>query len=436
MPECGGETRKWPGLTPVSQDKVAEMIEPIEIDSFMAVTFGVVVYFLGDKLTARFAILREYSIPEPVSGGLLAALLTLLVVTLTGREVIYDLTVRDALLVYFFTTIGLNARFSDLVKGGPLLAVMLVLTIGYMFVQNGIGILGAVLFGLPPQAGLMMGTTSLVGGHGTAIAWGPVVEQDYLVAGAAELGIAAATVGLVLASILGGPIANYLIARDKLGPEPDASADEQEARTREIEADDRAAAGAGGPTNPGLMRAILWIHLSISIGYSAHTAIQEAGMNLPLFVPCLLSGILLANIVPRVLPRMSLPTGTASLKLVQDFSLAVFLSMSLMSMQLWTLAGSAAVLAVTMALQVVAAVAFIVFVVYRMLGRNYFAGVMSAGFAGFALGATPTAIANMTAVTQKYGPSPLAFIVLPLVSAFFVDIANAFIIQTFLAGLP
>ncbi len=409
------------------------MTGPIEVNGFIAMTLGIVVYFLGARLSDRFPLLRDYSIPEPVSGGLLAAVATLGVVAVTGREVIYDLGARDALLVYFFTTIGLNAKLSDLVKGGPLLGIMLALTIGYMFIQNGIGVLGASLFGLPSQAGIMMGTTSLIGGHGTAIAWGPVVEQDFAVAGAAELGIASATVGLILASLLGGPIANYLIARDKLEPSPEELA----AAATDDPADATApAAEVAGPTNPGLMRSILWIHVAIVIGYSFDESLEAAGANLPLFVPCLLAGIVLANLVPKVLPKMATPTGTASLQLVQDFSLAVFLSMSLMSMQLWTLAGSAGVLAVTMLLQAVAAAIFIVFVVYKAMGRNYFAGVISAGFAGFALGATPTAIANMTAVTQKYGPSPLAFIVLPLVSAFFVDIANAFIIQTFLTNLP
>ena len=411
------------------------MTEAIEVHSFIAVTLGIVVYILGAQLTEWFPFLRKYSIPEPVSGGLLAALVTLGVVSFTGREVVYDLTSRDSLLIYFFTTIGLNAKLSDLIKGGPLFGIMLVLTIAYMFVQNGIGFLGASLFGLPSQAGVMMGTTSLIGGHGTAIAWGPVVEQQYVVAGAAELGIAAATIGLIMASLLGGPIASYLIARDQLAP----SADE---RAAAIAVDKNGAQAeepsdpTGGPTNPGLMRAILWTHVAIVIGFIADESLELAGANLPLFVPCLISGIVIANLMPRVFPRIKTPTGSASLQLVQDFSLAVFLSMSLMSMQLWTLAGSAGVLAVTMTLQAVAAAFFIIFVVYRVMGRNYFAGVMSAGFAGFALGATPTAIANMTAVTQKYGPSPLAFIVLPLVSAFFVDIANAFIIQMFVSNMP
>nr|WP_319385475.1 sodium/glutamate symporter [uncultured Roseibium sp.] len=404
----------------------AAVADPITIDSFAAFTLGIVVYFVGARLTKRFSILSAYSIPEPVSGGLAAAFCALLVVVATGRTIEYDLSVRDFLLVYFFTTVGLNARVSDLTRGGPVLAIMLGLTLVFMIVQNGVGALGALLFGLPSQAGVLLGTASLIGGHGTAIAWGPTIASQYGVTGAAELGIASATVGLILASVLGGPIAKYLISKNSLTATDEADAVE----THEAAATDETRA----PINHvEIMRCILWIHVAIVIGYSAHESLLTAGLKLPLFVPCLISGIVLSNVVPMVFRKSKSPAGTQSLDLINEFSLSVFLSMSLMSMELWTLAGSAGVLAVTMVLQAVAAAVFIVFIVFRVMGRNYFAAVLSAGFAGFALGATPTAIANMKAVTQRYGPSPLAFIVLPLISAFFVDLANAFIIQWFLS---
>jgi len=402
---------------------------PIMVSGFLALTIGIVVYFLGANLTRRFPILARHSIPEPVSGGLIAAVLALAVVLFTGREVSYDLAARDALLVYFFTTIGLNARLSDLRRGGRPLVIMLVLTIAFMVVQTIVGVFGASLFGLPPLAGVMMGTASLIGGHGTSIAWGPVMAAEYGIAGTAELGIASATVGLILASLVGGPIANYLIKSRDLKPAP---VDEPPATAAEPDpADDPEI------NHVNLMRTLLWLHVAIGLGMTLYGLFEATGIKLPLFVPCLLSGIFLTNTVPNLLPRIAWPTGTKSLALISEFSLSVFLSMSLMSMELWTLAGSAGVLAFTMLLQTVAAAAFIVLVVFRLMGRDYFAAVMSAGFAGFALGATPTAIANMTAVTQRFGPAPLAFIVLPLVSAFFVDIVNAALIKwsiTLLAG--
>ncbi|MCR9057961.1 MAG: sodium/glutamate symporter [Rhodobacteraceae bacterium] len=404
---------------------VTAAADPIVIDSFAAFTLGIIVYFLGAKLTKRFSILSSYSIPEPVSGGLAAAFCALVLVVATGRTIEYDLSVRDFLLVYFFTTVGLNARVSDLARGGPILAVMLALTLVFMLVQNGVGAAGALLFGMPSQSGVLLGTASLIGGHGTAIAWGPTIASQYGVAGAAELGIASATVGLILASILGGPIAKYLITKNSLTASDGEDADEP----HEAAATDETRSAIN---HVEIMRCILWIHVAIVIGYSAHESLLAAGLKLPLFVPCLISGIVLSNVVPLIFRKARAPAGTQSMDLINEFSLSVFLSMSLMSMELWTLAGSAGVLAVTMLLQAAAATVFIVLVVFRVMGRNYFAAVLSAGFAGFALGATPTAIANMKAVTQRYGPSPLAFIVLPLISAFFVDLANAFIIQWFL----
>ncbi|MFC3615134.1 sodium/glutamate symporter [Lutimaribacter marinistellae] len=407
-----------------------EILQPFQITAFEAFNLGILVYFLGARMTARYPILQRYSIPEPVSGGMVAALIALATVSLTGREIEYDLVARDFLLVYFFTTVGLNARLSDLVKGGPILAILLVLTIAYMLVQNLVGVAGATLFGLPPQSGVLLGTASLTGGHGTAIAWGPTIETEYGISGAAELGIAAATIGLILASLLGGPIAKFLIERKGLASDPlpeghigTAAAPEQ---------DDTAIAPSGEITQVTIMQSILWIHISIALGYIVFDILGANGIKLPLFVPCLLSAILLANLVPPLFSHRNLSPRGNTTNLISEFSLSVFLSMSLMSMELWALASSAALLAVTMLMQALVATLFITIVVFRAMGQDYFASVMSSGFTGFALGATPTAIANMTAVTQRYGPSPLAFIVLPLVSAFFVDIANAFIIKFFL----
>lgn len=399
--------------------------EIIKLHPFISFTIGIVVYFAGERLTRRFKVLDAYNIPEPVSGGLLAALIVLGLVMVFGIAIEFDLRARDFLLIYFFTTVGLNARISDLVRGGPVLGILLLLTVGYMFVQNGVGFLGATLWGLPQEAGVLMGTASLIGGHGTAIAWGPVVEQQHNVTGAAELGIASATIGLILASILGGPIARFLIERNKLEADSDGGHTAIGAETDVATAQDPI-------TNNGLLGSILAIHVAIVVGYTAYEALEEVGLNLPVFVPCLLAGILLSNTIPRLFPQINWPAGTPSMALVAEFSLSVFLAMSLMSMELWTLASSAGVLATTMALQSIFAVIFILLVVFPATGRNYFAAVISAGFAGFTLGATPTAIANMNAVTRHYGPSPLAFIVLPLISAFFVDIANAIIIQYFL----
>ena len=175
----------------------------------------------------------------------------------------------------------------------------------------------------------------------------------------------------------------------------------------------------------GLLRTILVLNVVILIGYALDDVVEETGVKLPLFVVCLLVGVVVTNTIPRMLPRIEWPTRTRALALVSDLSLNVFLAMSLMSMQLWALGGLGLALVVVLAAQTIAAVAYILFVVFPVMGRNYEAAVISSGFTGISLGATPTAIANMTAVTKLHGACARAFIILPLVSAFFIDIANA-----------
>jgi ESS family glutamate:Na+ symporter len=299
-----------------------------------------------------------------------------------------------------------------------------VLTVVFIFVQNTVGLIGTQLFGLPAGTSVLVGSASLIGGHGTAIAWGPTIKEATGFAASEEIGIATATLGLVCAALLGGPIAKYLIDRDKL--EPVAS--------------DGPIVGLPYETEPtkdddidhiNLMRAMLAANVAVILGYIANQGIAAMGLKLPLFVPCLLAGILMSNTIPYIFPKLPWPARTKALALLSDFCLSVFLAMSLMSMQLWTLAGLGGPIVGTLVLQVLAATAFILLVVYRFMGADYTAAVLSAGFAGFSLGATPTAIANMSAVTKRYGPAPLALIILPLVSAFFVDLANAVIIKFF-----
>lgn len=399
-------------------------ITTINVESFLAYTIGIVVFFIGMRLNRRFAILRSYNIPEPVTGGLAAAMVTLLLYLGAGIELSYDLEKRDTLLIYFFTAIGLNARFSDLVRGGRPLATLLILTLGFIVVQDVVGVAGASLVGLPAQVGLLAGSASLIGGHGTAIAWAPDFTAQG-VEGALELGVASATLGLVVASLIGGPIAKYLLQRHNLSGNRGESlvgiAYEDEA-SETIE-------------HTNIMAVILAIHTAMIIGWLLNAALTEAGIKLPLFVTCLLAAIGLSNTVQLVFPKMHWPARTRSLALVSDFSLGLFLAMSLMSMQLWSIAGLAGPLLIILLLQTMAAVAFIFLILFRLMGRDYQAAVLSAGFAGFALGATPTAIANMTAVTKKHGPAPLAFIILPLVAAFFVDITNSFVLQSGLSFL-
>lgn len=391
----------------------------IAIDSFLSYTIGIIVFFLGVTLTKRVKAFQDYNIPEPVTGGLLAAMVIYGIYLISGAEVSFDLSTRDRLLVYFFTAIGLNARFSDLVKGGKPLLILLFLTLTFIVVQNIVGMGSAKLLDLPMTIGVLAGSASLIGGHGTAIAWAPEIK-NLGIENALEIGVASATLGLVVASLVGGPIAKFLLTKNQL------SNDKKSAPSVGISYDK---VNTETFNHLNFMSVILVLHICIIIGYIANNVITELGFKLPLFVTCLLTGIILSNIVPLCFPKLAWPARTRSLAIVSDFSLSLFLTMSLMSMQLWTIASLAGPLLIILTLQTIAAVAFILLILFPLMGKNYQAAVLSAGFGGFALGATPTAIANMTAVTKAHGPAPMAFIILPLVAAFFVDVTNAFVIS-------
>ncbi|WP_299546037.1 sodium/glutamate symporter [uncultured Tateyamaria sp.] len=393
------------------------------VPAFITATLGLAVFLFGTLLNGWFEILRRFNIPEPVSGGLFAAVVGLLLYVFLDVQFAFEMEVRDFFLVLFFAGIGLNARFNDLLSGGKPLAVLLFLTLIMILVQNGIGTAGAVLLGYPAATSVLFGSAALIGGHGTAIAWSPDVAAASGLTNAPELGIAVATLGLVLAALIGGPIARYLVEGKDLTPDrPD------EGLTVGLPADN-------GPTTPidpvTVSRVLLYLNLAIIGGYSAHLGLIKAGVKLPLFVPCLIMAILIANIRTALFPTAQPVARTPALALISEIALGAFLAMSLMSLQLWTLVELGTAIGLILAVQTLATLAFVIFILFPLMGGGYRAAVLGAGFGGFALGATPTAIANMTAVTKRYGPSPMAFVILPLVSAFFVDIANAIAIQFF-----
>lgn len=397
----------------------------MQFESFATFNLAILVLALGKWMNRRFAVLRDFNIPEPVTSGLLVCVALAIVHALFKVEIGFNLEARDFLLLYFFAGIGLNSDIKTLLAGGRPLAVLVGLTAGFIILQNLAGVGVAVALGLEPLVGVLGGSVSLVGGHGTAIAWAPVFEKTHGIPNATEIGIACATCGLVLASLMGGPIARILIKRHHLEPkiieQPDIGIT-YDTKVQEI-------------GYFSLLSTLFWLNMSLVLGQLLQGALQAAGIMLPLFVCCLFGAILLTNTIPRFLKQIPWPAQTRSLALVSDVSLGVFLAMSLMSLQLWTLVDLAGPIAAILAVQFVAAFCFALFIVFRLMGRDYQAAVICSGFGGFSLGATPTAMANMTAVAQKYGQAHRAFIIVPLVSGFFVDIANALIISQFLTWL-
>jgi len=387
---------------------------------------AILVLFLGKYLTRKIKLLAKYNIPEPVSGGVIASLFFSLLHVAHGLEINFDLSMRDDLLVIFFTTIGLSAKLSELIKGGRLLATLLVLATGFLIIQNLIGVGVAWAMGYDAVAGMLGGSIALSGGHGTAIAWAPVFAKEHGTVMAMEVGLAVATFGLVFGGLIGGPVAQFLMQRHGV---------EGSHNTALTVGVDRESEPAITILYDNMLRAILMIAVAGLFGWAFNGLLASVGVELPEFVTALFGGIVLANTIPVFVKRFPWPGETASMALLADLSLGLFLAMSLMSMQLWALGGVFGTIMLLMLLQVTAVVLYAIFVIFPLTGKNYASVVISSGYIGMALGATPTAVANMSAITKQYGAAPIAFIVIPLVGAFFIDLMNVIVINVFLGFL-
>jgi ESS family glutamate:Na+ symporter len=396
----------------------------MELDQRQTLIIAILVLFLGRWLNRRFAPLRNWNIPEPVTGGLVASLVFGVLYLAAGLQVAFTMGTRDMLLIVFFTTIGLSANVRMLASGGWILVVLTIVAAANNVIQSGVGVGLAELLGISPGVGLLAGSAALAGGHGTVIAWAPTIAQAFSVPNAAEIGAAAATFGLVAGGVLGGPLAHNLVSRYRLAPKAKApltvgSSFAEESRLK-LDA-------------TGIFNSLLVIAIAIGLGGRLNELLAGWGLKLPAFVTALFAGIVLSNTIPHLFPKLHWPTGSPPLALVAEISLGLFLAMSLMSLQLWTLLDVAGPLLGILAAQIAVGWCLMRYVVFRIVGGDYDAAVTTAGMLGLSLGATPTAIAIMMAVTKMHGASPRSFIVVPLVGAFFIDIANAITLQAFVA---
>lgn len=408
-------------------------MEILEVSAFVSFTLAILLLFAGKALTHALEPLRRYSIPESVVGGFICAACTALFYYGFDLQVQFGLGVRDLLLLYFFAAIGLRTDLSTLLKGGKALAILLALATGYIVLQNLLGMGLADAFGLDPRAGLMLGSISLTGGVGTTLAWAPHFVENLGISNAMELGIAGNTVGLIAACLIGGPIARYLLTRHRLQPSAQTRLDVGLSFAEERPRLDYY----------GVLWAWMWLNLTLLLGEGLHNLLASTGLTLPEFVSCLMAGIALRNGLPPLRKLMfrnrllSLKLARASswgnaregLALISDICLGLFLTMALMGLRLWELEGLLGLILLVIGLQVLMCVAFTLLVVFRLMGRDYEAAVICAGFGGIALGSTATAVVNMTSVTQQYGAAHRAFILVPLVCGFFIDLANALIIN-------
>lgn len=401
-----------------------------EFDAMSTLFIAIVVLLIGRALVNRIGLLRRYSIPEPVVGGMLAAILITVLLFGADVQVAMDLSLQTPLMLAFFATIGLGADLRTLVKGGKTLIMFWALMIGMLVLQNVVGIAAALAMDLHPLIGLLAGSITLMGGHGTGAAYaGRFGEIDNL-QGAMELAMACATFGLVLGGVLGGPVAQRLIKRNKLAEEgAGASSHPDVVGVPDETIVDEGAAPASTLTPISFMHNLLLIVACVLGGRWLSEVSQNEYVTLPSFVWTLFIGVVLRN--GLFFARIH-KVDDHTVALLGGVSLSLFLTMALLALRLWELVSLALPILVILAVQTVIAAIYITYLTFPVMGRNYDAAVISAGHCGLALGATPTAIANMQAITVKYGPSPQAFLIIPIVGAFLIDITNALFLQGFL----
>jgi glutamate:Na+ symporter, ESS family len=383
------------------------------------------VLVIGRRLIEHIAFLRKYSIPEPVVGGLVAALLITLL-HVGGVRVRFDTSLQPGLMLAFFATIGLGADARMLARGGVALLLFTACVVGMLVMQNVIGVGAAYAMGLDPLIGLIAGSVTMAGGHGTGAAWGQEFADTFGLTAAPGIALATATFGLVMGGLIGGPVAQRLIERLKARGAPLGKS-----QTEALAHD--AAESSDTFTPQRLTVTIMLIAACVALGATISRLTENPTFTLPAFVWTLFAGAVLRN--GLALFKLHEIDGEA-LSFAGTVSLSLFLAMALMSLRLWELAALALPMFAILALQAIGVVLFTTFITFRVMGSNYEAAALVAGQCGFGLGATPTAIANMQAVTERYGYAPQAFIIVPVVGAFLIDIANAIVISSFAGFIP
>jgi glutamate:Na+ symporter, ESS family len=421
----------------------------MSLSAWFSVVLAIPVLLLGELVVRRTPLLLRFNIPAPVAGGLLVSLLILLgnvsglwpvhwETKVAARWWTWLVTteiewagapaknVNLPFLVGFFTCIGLNASWSLARRGSMQVLLFLLLSGGLALLQNVVGVGIAKLLGVSPLLGLICGSVSMTGGHGTALGFAPDLQQAGLES-AAVVGVAAATFGLVAGGLLGGPIGGGLIRRRNLRPA--------------VLRDTHLPAGVTGPSGiltdlgalvmygPAFLLHVGLLLVCIKVGAWASFFIQQTGITFPVYIGAMLLGVMVRNAVELSGGRWM---RTEIIDTLGSIMLGIFLSIALMSLNLLELANTALPMLVILSVQIIIMALYARYITFHVMGRDFDAAVMAGGHCGFGLGATPNAVANMKALVESFGPAPRAFLVLPIVGAFLIDFVNALNITTFL----
>lgn len=409
-----------------SLDKSMQTV--IEIGVIESLVIAILVLFIGRLINASSKKLARFNFPEPILGGLVVAFVITLL-HLKGISINFNLPLQETFMLMFFSTIGLAASFRLLAQGGKKVFIFLGVASFYVIIQNAVGVSLATVLGLDPLLGLIAGSITLSGGHGTGAAWSQTFFDDYGLQ-TLEFAMAAATFGLVMGGIIGGPIAQRLIDKNNLESEFGRGANHHDTHPElvtynELE-EDKVCAQKIIQT--------LFILLVCVAGAKYFKDFVDSFdisyLKIPNFVYALFIGVVITNITETT---KIYKVNSETVDILGTVSLALFLSMALMSLKLWEIFDLAIPLLTILVFQTIILGLFAYFVTFRVMGSNYNAAVIAGGHCGFGMGATPTAVMNMGALVSRNGPSPQAFMVVPIVGAFFIDITNLIIIQGYLA---
>ena len=390
----------------------------IQIDMYQTLAVSVLVLILGQFLKKRINFLEKFCIPAPVIGGLLFAVLTCVCYSLGIAEFTFDDTLREVCMVFFFTSVGFQANLKVLKSGGKSLFIFLGLVVVLIVFQNFLALGVSKLLHLDPLVGLCTGSIPMVGGHGTAGAFGPVLE-DFDVKGATTICTAAATFGLIAGSLIGGPIGKRLIDRKKLLDTAVAEDDSilvEDEKKHERHTNMYAAA-------------VFQLIIAVGIGTIISELLTKTGLTFPIYIGAMIAAAVIRNIGDY---SGMFDIYMGEINNLGGICLSLFLGMAMITLKLWQLAELALPLIILLSAQLILMILFTYFVVFNVMGRDYDAAVLSAGTCGFGMGATPNAMANMQAICDRYVPSVKAYLIIPLIGSLFADFLNSLVITFFI----
>ncbi len=387
------------------------------LGSFLA---AIAMLLVGNLVNRRIPVLMRYNIPDPITGGLIFAVVASIAAAIFDFTVIFDQSIKPLLLLMFFAGVGFCADLRLLKRGGKALPIFLVVLAPFIVLQNLTGVAVAKLLDLHPIFGLVAGSITLVGGHGTGAAYADRFAEINNLQMVMELAMTLATVGLIVGGIIGGPIAQLLINRHKL-----RSSAEEASTSHHYKAE------AAPITTHSALVALAGIITAVILGQWLSEQFSEGAITIPAFLWCMMLGVAIRNMLPLVAVRFD----DRPAELISNVSLALFLVMTMMTLDLVDVALSTGPFLLIIVAQMIVIFFFATLVCFRMMGKDYEAAVTTAAFVGFSMGSTATAMANMQAITSQHGPAPTSFLIVPLAGAFFVDIMNAFLL-TLLLALP